>query len=452
MIRRTILEWGSIGYGDGAELIPALAADRLAAVARRSPLGGKDGESILLHGRKALHARQVVGVIAADRCALEILPKIDARTDDGDDIGQLRRRLVRMLAVALDLEISAGEITALGWQRDDLLEILIGLFASKLADAVRLGRPQGYRAYEEDLPKLRGRLDVVRQFTTLAANAQVLACRFDARSPDIALNQIMKAAVRSLSLISRSTGNQRLLRELDFAYDDVADVPVKSLSWDAAVIDRTNARWRELLNLARLLLACQFQDSSMGVNSGFSLLFEMNTLFEEYVARMLRRGLAGTDLSIRVQGGRRFCLEDMTNGERRFMTKPDILVERDGEVVLVIDTKWKRLSARIDDPKQGVGQGDVYQMMAYGQVYQCSRLLLLYPHHRELKRSEGLQSQHRICGGTGALATATLDLSVDAGMARRLREIVLSEVDETAVSGRLATQGETMTSGQPVSR
>jgi 5-methylcytosine-specific restriction enzyme subunit McrC len=428
VIRRTILEWGSIGYGDGVELIPAWAADRLAAVARRSPLGGRDGESILSHGRTKLRARQVVGVIAAEGCALEILPKIDGSEDSGEGAGQLRRRLVQMLAVSLDLEIASGEITALGWQRDDLLEILIGLFGSKLADAVRVGRPQGYRSYEEDLPVLRGRLDVVRQFTTLAANTQGLACRFDARSADIALNQIMKAAVRTLYRISRSPGNQRLLRELDFAYDDVTDVPVKSLNWDAVAIDRTNARWRELLNLARLLLAYRFQDSSMGASNGFSLLFEMNTLFEEFIARMLRRGLAGTDLSVRVQGGRRFCLEDVTTGEQRFMTKPDILLERDGEVVLIIDTKWKRLSARIDDPKQGVSQGDVYQMMAYGQVYRCSRLLLLYPHHADLKCSDGLQSQHRICGGVGALATATLNLSVNSGIARRLKELVLSEI------------------------
>jgi 5-methylcytosine-specific restriction enzyme subunit McrC len=275
---------------------------------------------------------------------------------------------------------------------------------------------------------LRGRLDVVRQFTSLATNAQVLACRFDARSPDIALNQIMKVAVKSLSLISRSPANQRRLRELDFVYDDIANVPPKALNWDAVVIDRTNARWRELVQLARLLLARQFQDSSLGRRAGFSLLFEMNTLFEEYIARILRRSLAGTEFSIRVQGGRRFCLKDVANGEQRFMTKPDILVERAGKVVLVIDTKWKRLSARIDDPKQGVSQGDVYQMMAYGQVYQCPRLLLLYPHHRKLKCDEGVQSQHRIYGGMSALTTTTLDLTVYNGMSRRLRALVLSEI------------------------
>lgn len=34
----------------------------------------------------------------------------------------------------------------------------------------------------------------------------------------------------------------------------------------------------------------------------------------------------------------------------------------------VVDTKWKRISNRIDDLKHGVSQADVYQMMAYGQL------------------------------------------------------------------------------------
>ncbi|MGR3370470.1 MAG: 5-methylcytosine restriction system specificity protein McrC [Sagittula sp.] len=57
-----------------------------------------------------------------------------------------------------------------------------------------------------------------------------------------------------------------------------------------------------------------------------------------------------------------------------FQTKPDILIRRGGTVTHVIDTKWKRISSRIDDPKQGVSQADVYQMMAYAQLYLAPRL------------------------------------------------------------------------------
>ena len=56
---------------------------------------------------------------------------------------------------------------------------------------------------------LRGRLDVVRQFSTLAASPDRLACRFDELSSDIPLNQIMKAAVAKLLRLSRAPQNQR---------------------------------------------------------------------------------------------------------------------------------------------------------------------------------------------------------------------------------------------------
>ena len=310
MIRRTLLEWESIRYGDAADEIPVLAAERIAAVASASPLASRRG-GILEHSRKAIRARGVVGVIAASGCTLEILPKIDVPGEEGGRAtGNIRRRLVHMLAVALDLKIEAGQITALDWQRETMLEILVRLFSEKLVDAVRQGIPRRYVEHADDLPVLRGRLNVTRQFTTLAVAPSRLACRYDALTPDIALNRIMKAAITRLSRIARPPDNQHRLRELAFAYADIAPVPVPALRWRDVVLDRTNERWRELLNLARLLLGERFQTTSGGGSEGFSLMFEMNTLFEEYVARMLRSALSHTDLRVVSQGGRLYCLED----------------------------------------------------------------------------------------------------------------------------------------------
>lgn len=423
MIRRTILEWETIRYGDEADAMPVRAADRIAAVASASPLAGRGGGAILEHGRKGLRARGVVGVIAADGCALEILPKIEFPGESGVKAqGSIRRRLVHMLAVALDLKIGTGQVTALDWQRETLLEILIRLFSEKLVDAVRQGMPRRYVERADDLPLMRGRLDRKRQFTTLAAESSRLACRYDALTPDIALNQIMKAAVNRLARIAQTADNQCRLRELVFAYADIADVAVSALRWDRIVLDRTNSRWRELLNLARLLLGQRFQTTSAGGCDGFSLLFEMNTLFEEYVARMLKRALANTDIRVASQGGRLYCLE--THDRRGvFQTRPDILLRRGTEVVQVIDTKWKRIAARIDDPKQGVSQGDVYQMMAYGQIYKCPRLTLLYPHYSEANQHEGRRWAHQIVGSNHWLEMTTIDISRSDMFIERLRTI-----------------------------
>lgn len=426
MIHRTVLEWRSLSYSDDLsrpDAIPAEMADRLVAVARRASLGGEDGARILHHGRTAIRAGQVVGVLAAPGCTLEILPKIDGLGDPANPTS-LRRELVHMLAVALDLEVDAGTFTDLGVQNENVLEVLIRLFCNKLFAAVHRGLPRRYIQHQADLPTLRGRLDVVRQFTVLAASPQRLACRYDALSSDIALNRIMKAAVARLTGLARAPDNQRRLRELALAYADVADIPVQALRWDEAIIDRTNASWGELKRLARLLLGERFQTTSRGRDHGYALLFEMNLLFEEYIGRMLARAVVNEGLMVRLQGGGRYCLTEVdeagVNGARRFLTRPDIIVSRHGVPELIIDTKWKRLATRGEDPKQGVAQADVYQLMAYGRLYGCPQVMLLYPHHDGLPQPEGVISRHRIEGGDDRLMVATVQLGQRASIADRL--------------------------------
>jgi len=418
MIRRTICEWQRIGYGSDDTEIPEALADGIVAVAQTSLFAGRRGEGVLEHGRKGLRARGIVGVIATPGCQLEILPKIEGADEEGVTNATLRHRLIHMIAVAYDLPIELGAMTNLGWQRDTVLEILIRLFSGKLADAVRQGMPRQYLEHEDDLPALRGRLDVTRQFSTLAISPQKLACRFDALSPNIALNQVMKAAVNKLMRLTQATDNQRKLRELNFVYADVADVPPNALRWDKITLDRTNQRWRDLLSLAQLFLSNRHQQTSSGEIAGHAILFEMNVLFEKYVARLLTRALAGTGLRASTQGGQRDCLYENNTG--RFRTRPDLIIRKDEQIVLIIDTKWKRMTPRIDDPKQGVSQSDVYQMMAYGQLYHCPNIMLLYPHHNGLPEKPIIQ--HYSVASVGAeekLSLATIDVSGSADSHRK---------------------------------
>lgn len=425
----TVREWDKLAYGEGAGLIPDSHAGRLAALAARSVFAGRGGSGVLEHGRHALRARGVVGILATGDASLEILPKIDVALGETTDHqnAAIRKRLVHMLAVALDLRIDLGVITDLAWQRETLLEILIRIFCDKLTGALRKGMPRRYVECDEDLATLRGRLDITRQFTHHAVNPSRLACRFDLLSEDIALNRIMKAAASRLLRLSRSSGNQQRLRELAFVYADIIDVPVPALRWDEVVIDRTNRPWQELFAMARLFLQDRYQTTTGGTGQGTAMLFEMNALFEEYVGRLIVRALAGTGLTVSLQGGRLFCLTAQDTERGLFQTKPDILIRRAGVVTHVIDTKWKRISSRIDDPKQGVSQADVYQMMAYAQLYRAPRLTLLYPHHPGLGAEEGVHAQHRLTVHATILETASIDVSNSANMLTRLRRLFLSE-------------------------
>lgn len=419
----TVREWETLPHGDGEGSIPAHLASRLVTLAKTSPFAGRGGGGVLEDRRHELRARGVVGVIAAQGCSLEILPKIDVAQEEGAEQqnAAIRKRLVHMLAVALDLKIEMGRITDLDWQRETLLEILIRIFCDKLTEAVRRGIPRRYIGHEDDLSALRGTLDVPRQFTRHAANPGRLACRFDELSQDIALNRIMKAAVAHLFRMSRSATNQQRLRELAFVYADISDVPVPALKWGEVIIDRTNRAWQDLFGMAQLFLRNRYQTTSSGSGQGTALLFEMNALFEEYVGQLVTRALAGTEFRVTLQGGRLFCLTSLEDDRAVFQTKPDILIWRAGQVVHVMDTKWKRISARIDDPKLGVSQDDVYQMMAYAHLYKAPKLTLLYPHHVGLGANEGVQAQFRITSQETVVETASVDVANGKDIVARLK-------------------------------
>lgn len=434
MTHRSILEWGRIPVGEGG--FSRLQAERLLAACRQHPLGGVDGAAILTDHHRWLRSQQMVGMVAVEDCSLEILPKIDGLGDPETATGRakLRERLVHMLDVALGLDIGLGRETAMAQQDETLLDILIAAFADQLATAVRRGLPRQYLACEGDLTVLRGRLDVTRQFTTLLTRPDRLACRYDVLSADHALLQIMKCCAVFLFRHARRAETRRRLTELRLALSEITDVRPQALRWDAVRIDRSNVRWRSLLTLARLFLRRAWQGTHRGADPdnapGVTLLFPMNDLFEAYVAALLRSALAPEGYEVVTQGGLRHCLVELaadgTPGRGLFQTKPDCLVRKNGRTVLVLDTKWKQLAARVDDPKRGVAQGDIYQLMAYARLYDCDRLMLLYPYCDGLER-QGVLAGHRINapGASERLEIAALDITVDRARAvGALQEIV----------------------------
>ena len=346
-----------------------------------------------------------MGVLSVPDVTVEILPKIEGEEDAG-----VRQALTRMLAVAWGLPITDNEPALLATQHDSLLEVLIRLFSDRLLVAVRRGLPHRYRAREDDLAFLRGKLRVHRQITRHAIRADRLACEFEELSVDTPLNRVLKAAVNRLFGAARSTANLRKLMELRARFEFVGDS--ENPSREPVRLDRTNVAFHRLFRLARLLLGGDWQGTAMGGQEGFALLFPMNDLFEEFVGRSMRAVLAPRKVHLQHTG--RHALE--SGRERLFALRPDIVVDDD----IVIDTKWKRL--RTDKPTLGVEQADVYQMLAYARAYEARRLVLLYPWHEGLAAEPILRSW-RVAGTPVVFEVATVDISRPHMVASTLKEI-----------------------------
>lgn len=405
-----VSEWGylpfqSESHPEGIPEADALSLYREAQI-HQSILDLK-GQSILELHHKRLRAQQVVGVLVTRGCRLEILPKI---SDEADPVA--RRSLVQMLTRTLDLRLSSSGTVDVHGQETDLLEVLIRLFAEQLYRAVHRGLPRNYHIVESDLPVLRGHLNVPQQFTRLAATPQLLACRFDELSSDTPINRVLKAATVRLGKITRSIRNKRLLIELSLAFSEVRDVdPLILLASHPIQIDRTNFAYRELLSLAVLFLKGWRQSIYRGEGRGYSLLFEMNTLFEEFVGRSLARLSRRLDAAVSLQGPRSYVLKD-ESGAHVFATKPDIHLRHKltGDVQIV-DTKWKRLKQTEKGAPFGISSSDIYQMMAYADVYNAVEVVLLYPHAPEVAAKPGMLKRYLTVSTDRQIVIATLSLS-----------------------------------------
>lgn len=434
MTHATVHEWGRVAVGDGG--FSRAQSDTLLAAARRHPIGGVEGTDILCDHHRHLTARQAVGVLAGRGCSLEILPKLDpAGTDEA--AGTIRARLVHMIDVALGLDLSSGEATAMSHRANSLLELFIALFAERLIAEMRRGLPRLYREREDDLGALRGRLQIIRQFTANAVRPDRLACRFDELDSDTPLMRIMKACVVLVARHARAAETQRKLAELRFRLTDVTDVPRTRLPWRDMRIDRTSRRWRTLAELAGLLLGGRWQETHAAAAQpdGISLLFPMNDLFERYVAVQARRALAPLGLEVTAQGGLEYCLGEWNpDGPCRpnaFRTRPDLIVRDGGRTIAVIDSKWKHLAADRLETKAGVAQTDVYQLMAYARLYRCDRLMLLYP--AETGEPGGIRRSFGMAHGLERLDIATLDISAgSAGVTQKLRDLVVGLIGAEA--------------------
>ena len=330
----------------------------------------------------------------------------------------MRKALIRMLAVALDLRIAAGELAALDTQRRDLLELLARLFADRLLAAVRRGLPRRYIAHEDDLPVLRGRLNVTRQVTHLAVRPDRLACRYDELSEDTPLNRVLKAAVTRLARLVRAPANVRSLAELAARLEAVSDSPHPLR--EPVRLDRTNTAFHDLHRLARLFLDDKWQSTASGAADGFALLFPMNELFEKFVGRCLKRALAPGAVHLQRRG--RYALSDDRGG--LFETRPDIVAET-SEGPIVLDTKWKALErGGENERKLGVAQGDVYQMIAYARAHDAARVILLYPWRKETADKDGPLRRWTVANSNSALDIATVDVGTPDSVIKTLREIV----------------------------
>lgn len=110
-----------------------------------------------------------------------------------------------------------------------------------------------------------------------------------------------------------------------------------------------------------------------------AFVFDMNRLFEEFVAEFLLRHVRRTPLPGGVRLSRVHARHFVGKLFGEFELRPDLRLVFDGGREVLLDTKYKVLHA--GEPRGGLSQADFYQMFAYarGDRERFDDVVLLYP-------------------------------------------------------------------------
>ncbi|MDP5132752.1 MAG: McrC family protein, partial [Paraglaciecola sp.] len=330
-------------------------------------------------GYKAVQVTSFVGVIRApDGYQIEVLPKVAKAIGDGD--GKARATLLEMLRCLGGFRhIQTHDATLLA-ARMPLLEVFISEFLRSVEHVVKCGLRSDYRAQQDNLFALRGKLQMAEHLRKNLCRRDRFLTEFDEFSADRPENRLLHAALRRALEWTSSQSNQQLAQELCFVFADIPTSVNPPTDFQRVRLDRGMAHYETALAWARLILTDESPLTGAGSHQAPSLLFPMEAVFEAFVAKHLPRQLPRA-FTLRTQASSLSLVRHMD--KYWFRLKPDLLVQASKQNRLVLDTKWKLINSHHSNgsDKYGLSQNDFYQLHAYGQNYLEGRgdVVLIYP-------------------------------------------------------------------------
>lgn len=325
-----------------------------------------------------------IGVLELGDLAVTIQPKMEID------------RVLFLMSYSLDpkhwfdIGFNLGESTS-------VFESIIPAFVTHVKRAFSRGILQGYRTVDDSIATVRGQIRFSDQIRDRYGIYPPLEVRYDEFTEDILENQIVKAAISSLSgKRIRSTAARQELRSLEFALQNVSLVPFDYRNLPKIPFNRLNERYRTAVNLAKLILrSCSFELRN-GLVRATSFLVDMNEVFETFVVTALREKLKLSALEFPQNAkGKRLHLD----GARRIKLEPDISWWRGNRCVFVGDVKYKSINFK------GVKHPDLYQMLSYTIATGVPEGLIVYA------KGEAEPAVHQITMAGKTLTVVSLDLA-----------------------------------------
>ena len=278
------------------------------------------------------------------------------------------------LGYAANVFLPVGE-SGLSLDEGNSYWILAILWKSLLDKALTTGRiPKTYIQERSILKNYRGRLDIHQNIRNNLVDKSKFCCIYRKLSMDNTINR----AVRHTFRILKEKGLSKVLADMA-AYDQrLESFGVKDVISDIKELDnirytRMNAVYQPVVNICRIIISNEAASFEGAARNNFSYMIDVAELWELYLLRLLQRNLPS---EYYVYSPNALSGSFLLEGGMRSI-RPDILIEKDHRVVLIIDAKYKHYShiGKTASGYASVQRDDLFQMNTYLYHYGKGRPL-----------------------------------------------------------------------------
>lgn len=241
------------------------------------------------------------------------------------------------------------------------------LFAAILAKGIGQQLKQGlYREYlncKEDMPVMRGKIDMLGTIKNRLARKQVLTCEYDELSENNLLNQILKTTVMLLIRHAKVDAEYKsdLKKEMLF-FSDVDTIEPTSIKWSSIRFQRSNRGYRMLISLCQFILEGMLLTTEQGEYRLAAFVDEqrMCRLYEKFILEYFSKEYPV--LSVRASQIP-WALDDGV-GTMLPIMQSDITLSY-GSKVLIIDAKYYAHTTQVQYDKHALHSSNLYQIFTY---------------------------------------------------------------------------------------
>jgi len=328
-----------------------------------------------IHKSNELKSNKYVGVIHYEGNKINLLPKIffDSEKDySTNEVSQIQNHILWWLSYCRKIKFPNYQ-ASLGSAKSDFFEVLIYLFSKYTRELLNSSIYQQYEEVNRELSFIKGRLNTDEYINENLSKGKwhKLNCTYDAFVFDNEFNRIIKYVSTLLFNVTSSHDSKKHLREILFILDEVSDERATAEQCSRISFNPMFGEFETVRDYCQLFLNNCISFDYKNDLKLFAFLLPMEYVFEDFIFGFIDKELE--KVTAKAQRSDTY----LDKGEA-FKLKPDLWLKTDYKS-LIADTKYKIVYSDEKDPKKGISQNDLYQMLAYAVRFEVDEIILFYP-------------------------------------------------------------------------